>query len=223
MLDFPDEDEKGYYPWQIWMKSGFKYCEMWGVVSGTETQLLVGLQLGRDIWDKKDRLAKVILSKSVKSELVIKIAGTMTLKEAWTLLKTKYSQTRSGSLMLWFRQLTRQLNPSGDVLAHVSSFQEAICHLANANFQIPLYIAATILLSTLLSDPNDPASWNNHVSGIKIDKNITTLSSVMAGILDEKSRLTEDDQAALQKQETAFAVLEHKAHASGMKFCTNCM
>ena len=97
------EDEKGYYPWQIRMKSGFEYCEMWGVVSGTETQPLVGLQLGGDIWDKKDRLARVILGKSVKLELVIKIAGAMTSKEAWTLLETKYSQTRSGSLMLWFR------------------------------------------------------------------------------------------------------------------------
>ena len=159
---------------------------MWGVVSGMETQPLVGLQLGGDIWDKKDRLARVILGKSVKSELVIKIAGAMTSKEAWTLLETEYSQTGLGSLMLWFRQLTRQLNPSGDISAHVSGFQEAIHHLANANFQIPSYIAAAILLSTLPSDPNDPASWNNHVSGIKINKNITTLSSTIAGILKEK-------------------------------------
>ena len=97
------EDEKGYYPWQIWMKSGFEYCEMWGIVSGTETQLLAGLQLGGDIWDKKDRLARVILGKSVKLELVIKIAGATTSKEAWTLLETEYSQIGSGSLMLWFR------------------------------------------------------------------------------------------------------------------------
>ena len=82
----------------------------------------MGLQLGRDIWDKKDQLARVILSKSAKSELVTKIAGTMTLKEAWTLLETEYSQTGSGSLILWFRQLTRQLSPGGDVLAHVSGF-----------------------------------------------------------------------------------------------------
>ena len=108
-------------------------------------------------------------------------------------------------------------------MAHVSGFQEAIRHLANADFQIPSYIAATILLSTLPSDPNDPTSWNNHVSGIKIDKNVTTLSSVIARILEEKCHLTEDNQAASQKQETAFAALEHKAHTSRKKFCTNCM
>ena len=58
---------------------------------------------------------------------------------------------------------------------------------------------------------------------IKIDKNVTTLSSVIARILEEKCHLTEDDQAASQKQETAFAALEHKAHTSRKKFCMNCM
>ena len=217
------EDEKGYYPWKIQMKSGFEYCEMWGVVSGMETQPLAGLQLGGDIWDKKDRLARVILGKSVTSELVIKITGTSTSEEAWTLLETEYSQTGSGLLMLWFKRLTRQLSPGGDVLAHVSGFQEAICHLANADFQIPSYIAAAILLSTLPSNPNEPTSWNNHVSGVKIDRNVTTLSSVIAGILEEKHRLTKDDQATTHKQESIFAALEHKAHASGNKFCMNCM
>ena len=85
--------------------------------------------------------------------------------------------------MLWFRQLTRQLTPGGNVSAHVSGFQEAICHLANADFQIPLYIGAAILLSALPSDPHDSVSWNNNVSGVKIDKLTITLSSVIAGIL----------------------------------------
>ena len=164
------EDKKGYYFWQIWMKSGFEYCEMWGVVSGTETWPLTGLQLGGDIWDKKDQLARVILSKPVKSELVIKIAGAMISKEAWMPFETKYSQTGSGSLMLWFRQLTRQLSPGGDVLAPISGFQEAIHHLANTNFQIPSYIATAILFSTLPSDPNNPASWNNYVLGVKMSQ-----------------------------------------------------
>ena len=216
------EDEKGYYPWQIWMKSGFEYCEMWGVVSGTETHLAPGLQLGGDIWDKKDRLTKVILSKSVKSELIIKITGATTSHEAWNLLETEYSQTGSGSLMLWFRRLTRQLSPSGDVLAHVSGFQEAIQHLTNANFQIPSYIAAAILLSMLLSDPRDPTSWNDFVLAIKIDLTTTTLLSVISGILKEKRRLTEDDQATSHKHETAYTALEHKAHAQGKKLCMNC-
>lgn len=177
----------------------FEYCKMWGVVSGMETRPLPGLQLDSNIWDNKDRLMRVILSKSVKSELVIKIAGTTSLKEAWTLLESEYSQTRSGSLMLWFRWLTRQLSPGSDISVHISSFQEAIHHLTNADFQIPSYIAVTILLSTLPSDLNDPASWNNHISGVKIDKLTTTLSSVITGILEEKCWLTKDEQATLQK------------------------
>ena len=45
----------------------------------------------------------------------------------------------------------------------------------------------------LPSDPNNSASWNNHVSGVKINKNVTTLSSVIARILEEKCHLTEDN------------------------------
>ena len=196
---------------------------MWGVVSSTETWPLMGLQLGGDIWDKKDQLAKVILSKSAKSELVIKIAGTMILKEAWTFLKTEYSQTESDSLILWFWQLTRQLSPGGDVLAHVSGFQEAIHHLTNSDFQIPSYIATAILLSVLPSDPNNSVSWNNHASGVKFDKSFTTLSSVIARILEETCHLTKDNWAALQKQQSMFTALEHKACTSKKKFCRNCM
>ena len=110
----------------------------------------------------------------------------------------------------------------GDILAHVSGFQEAIQHLTNANFQILSYITAAILLSILLSDPGDPASWNNFVLGIKIDLTTTTLLSVISGILEEKQWLTEDNQATSHKHETAYAALEHKAHAQGKMFCMNC-
>ena len=65
-------------------------------------------------------------------------------------------------------------------------FQEAIHYLANTEFNIPGYIAAAILLSTLPSDPGDPHSWNQHVAGVKINKDTTTLSSVVNGILEEK-------------------------------------
>ena len=60
---------------------------MWGVVSGTETRPLAGLQLGGDIWDKKDRLARVILGKSVKLELVIKIVLKRNIGRCYSDLK----------------------------------------------------------------------------------------------------------------------------------------
>jgi len=66
---------------------------------------------------------------------------------------------------------------------HVTSFQEAIHYLVNTEFNIPVYIAAAILLSALPSNPGNPHSWNQHVAGIKINKNTTTLSSVINGIL----------------------------------------
>ena len=108
-----------------------------------------------------------------------------------------------------------------NVSTHVTSFQEAIHYLANTEFEIPGYIAAAILLSTLPSDPQDPASWNNHVAGMKIDKSTTTLSSVINGILKEKRHLTEDDKTNAQKQEQALATLEQAAHSHGKPYCRN--
>lgn len=113
--------------------------------------------------------------------------------------------------MLWFHQLTKQLAPGGDVSAHITSFQEAIHYLANAEFEIPGYITAAILLSTLPSDPQDPHSWNAHIAGVKINKATTTTRPVVNGILEEKHRLTEDNKSDAQKEETALAALEQSA------------
>ena len=115
----------------------------------------------------------------------------------------------------------KQLPSGGDVSTHVTGFQEAICYLANAEFNIPGYIAAAILLSTLPSDPRDPHSWNQHIIGVKIDKNTTTLSSVVNGILEEKRRLKEDNKTNAQKQESALATLEQAAHNCGKPYCRN--
>ena len=123
--------------------------------------------------------------------------------------------------MLWFRRLTKQLPSGGDVSTHITDFQEAIHYLANAEFNIPCYIAAAILLSTLPSDPGDPHSWNQHIAGVKIDKNTTTLSSVINGILEEKRQLTENNKTDAQKQESALATLEQAAHNCGKPYCRN--
>src|ERR1700683_2833293 len=100
-------------------------------------------------------------------------------------------------------------------------FQEAIRYLANTEFNISGYIAAAILLSTLPSDPGDPHSWNQHVAGVKINKDITTLSSVVNGILEEKQRLTEDDKTDAQKQESALATLQQNTRKCSVLFCCN--
>ncbi|EPQ58385.1 hypothetical protein GLOTRDRAFT_126878 [Gloeophyllum trabeum ATCC 11539] len=78
----------------------------------------------------------------------------------------------------------------GDPAAHVTSYQEAVSHLATAGFDIPAFVTAAILLSTLPSEPGDPDSWNQFVAGIKIDKT-TTLSTIVNAILEEKRRCTE--------------------------------
>lgn len=218
------ENEENYYVWSIRMKNAFESCEMMGVVDGQETMPPneTATKAAHNIWKKKDNMAKAMITQCVKSDLVIKVAHAKSAKDSWDTFSSEFSQTGSGSIMLWFRRLTRQLPSGGDVSAHVTGFQEAIRYLANAEFQIPSYIAAAILLSTLPSDPQDPQSWNQHVAGVKIDKKATTLSSVVNGILEEKRRLTEDDKSDAQKTENALTALEHAANKRGKLFCRNC-
>ena len=182
------ENEENYYVWSVRMRNAFESCEMMGVVNGSETcppDNTTNIAKNR-IWKKKDSLAKAMITQCVKADLIIKVAHVKHAKESWDVFASEFSQTGSGSIMLWFRPLTKQLPSGGDVSAHVTSFQEAIRYLANAEFEIPGYVAAAILLSTLPSDPGDPHSWNQHVAGVKIDKSSTTLSSVINDILKEK-------------------------------------
>src|ERR1700722_4882615 len=217
------ENEQNYYVWSVQMKNAFKTCEMWNIVNGSETVPLDDTTNAtkRRIWIKKDNLAKAMITQCIKADLVIKVAHAKHAKELWDIFLSEYSQTGSGSIMFWFRRLTKQLPSSGDVSTHVMGFQEAIRYLANAEFNIPGYITAAILLSTLPSDPADPHSWNQHVAGVKIDKNTTTLSSVVNGILEEKRCLTEDDKTDAQKQEQALATLEQAARNRGKPYCHN--
>src|SRR6202790_4304424 len=162
-----------------------------------------------------------MITQCVKADLVIKVTHAKHAKKSWDMFASEYSQTGSGSIMLWFRRLTKQLPSGGDVSLHVTGFQEAIRYLANTEFNIPGYIAAAILLSTLPSDPRDPHSWNQHVTGAKIDKDTPTLSTVVNGILEEKRRLTKDDKTDAQKQESALATLQQNAYKHSILFCRN--
>ena len=212
------ENEENYYVWSVRMKNAFESCEMWDVVNGTETVPSDTSTAEYKIWKKKDNLGKSMITQCIKSDLVIKVAHAKSSNECWNMFASEYSQTGSGSIMLWFRRLTKQLSPGADVSAHVTNFQEAIQYLANAEFEIPSYIAVAILLSTLPSDPQDPQSWNNHVASVKIDKSTTTLSSVINGILEEKRRLTEDDKTSSHKED-ALTTLDHANKSRSKKYC----
>src|ERR1700683_3758393 len=161
---------------------------MWGVVNGSQTIPSDDTAHAAKcwIWIKKDNLAKAMITQYIKANLVIKVTHTKRAKESWDIFATEFSHTGSGSIILWFRRLTKQLPSGSNISLHVTGFQEAIHYLANAEFNIPGYIAAAILLSTLPSDPADSHSWNQDVAGIKIDTKTTTLSSVINGILEEK-------------------------------------
>src|SRR6202453_5087635 len=133
------ENEQNYYIWSVRMKNVFETCDMWGVVNGSETIPSDDTAHAAKhwIWIKKDNLAKAMITQCIKADLVIKVAHAKRAKELWDIFPSEFSQTGSGSIMLWFRRLTKQLPSGGDVSTHVMGFQEAICYLANTEFNIP--------------------------------------------------------------------------------------
>jgi hypothetical protein len=120
------ENEENYYVWSVRMRNAFESCKMMGVVDGSETYPpddTNNIAKNR-IWKKKDSLAKAMITQCVKADLVIKVTHVKHAKESWDVFASEFSQTSSGSIMLWFRRLTKQLPSGGDVSAHVTSFQE---------------------------------------------------------------------------------------------------
>ncbi len=90
------------------------------------------------------------------------------------------SQKGSGSILLWFCQLTCAMNLGSDISEHIMHFQEAFQHLTVAEWDIPEHIAACILLSTLPHDSNEADSWDGMVRQIKIDKDSTSIATTPA-------------------------------------------
>ena len=77
------------------MKNAFKSCEMWHVVNGTETIPSDDSTNAtkRQIWIKKDNLAKAMITQFIKADLVIKVAHTKHAKESWDTFLSEFSQT----------------------------------------------------------------------------------------------------------------------------------
>jgi hypothetical protein len=201
------------------MLSSFDACELKAVVTGTATEAAA---TDKPLWKKMDRSALNILMGCIASNLVVKVSDTKSSKEAWDALATEFGQSGAGSVMLWFRRLVKPYD-SGNLPKHITDFQEAVKQLQIASFDIPDHITSAILLCTLPSDPHDPESWYQHIQGVKIEKDKTTLVGTAQGILDSKRRVPGTDttptEAALA---TALATLERSARNKGKLFCTNC-
>jgi hypothetical protein len=225
---FPKSDndrlskEDGYFVWGHRMQKAFQYCGLWPVVNGSMPRPSPG-SAEEAVWLKMDTAVTALLTQCIKGELVVKIVHLETSCEAWDLFALEYSQIGSGSIMYWFACLTQHMPSGGNVSAHINDYQEAICYLANADFSIPEYVAAAILLSTLPKDPKDPESWDYFIKGVKIDKNTTTLSSVINQILEEKHRSSRPDaQSKSVRAESTLVAREKSARVAGTKFCRNC-
>ena len=206
--------EDGYLVWALRMQNAFEYCGLLDIVDGKITRPSPG-DTTEAVWLKMNAAAHAFMIQCINSNLVMKNSEGDLGPSGVRVLTT----SGSGSIIYWFSRLTHHMSPTGNVSEHITSFQEAVRYLANADFTISESVTAAILLSTLPNDPKDPVSWDYFIKGIKITKT-TTLSSVISQILEEKRRQT--SASTSHSAETALAALEWNARAASKKWCRNC-
>src|ERR1700676_4160536 len=109
------KNEENYYVWSVRMKNTFESCKMMGVVDSSETCLPDDTThiVKHHIWKKK-----AMITQCMKANLIIKVTHAKHAKESWDMFASKYSQTSSGLIMLWFRRLTKQLSSGGNISTH---------------------------------------------------------------------------------------------------------
>ena len=56
------ENEENYYVWSVRMRNAFESCDMWDVVSGSETIPADATTSQYRIWKKKDSLGKAMIT-----------------------------------------------------------------------------------------------------------------------------------------------------------------
>jgi|SRR5882762_1914894 len=99
------EKEENYYVWSVQMWNSFESCEVMGIVDVSKTCPPDNTTniVKNHTWKKKDSLAKAMIMQCVKADLIIKVAHIKHAKESWDVFASEFSQTISGSIMLWFR------------------------------------------------------------------------------------------------------------------------
>ena len=102
----------------------FEVCELTDIVDGVEPEPSPGA--AREVWKKKNSVAKSFLLKSVSKDIIPRIVHYEKVSEIWEYLKMEYSQTGSGSVMMWFHSLTEHLSSNDEIPDHINHFQEAI-------------------------------------------------------------------------------------------------
>jgi hypothetical protein len=200
----------------------FKVARIEEIVLGTE--LHPGKQADADTlatWEVKDATACSWLILCVDDSLVPVLDKYNSSAEMWSYLRQRFEQVGSGSLMLWFRRIVKPFVLGGDVRQHVQDFEDATTQLACTGFEIPSYISSAILLSTLPSEPSDPASYYQFTNGVHIDKN-TTLTSTVNRLLEHTRANTPSASTTSASPDSSFTTAERTLAAHGVRFCVNC-
>ncbi|KAK0463166.1 uncharacterized protein EV420DRAFT_1476891 [Desarmillaria tabescens] len=146
------------------------------------------------LWMKKNLVTLELMQSCLSDKLIALTTNKTNVFQIWQMLKLQMSQKGSGSIMLWFCQLTSPMNLGFDISEHIVHFQEVLHHL-------------TI------------AKWNSEAN--QINKTSTTSATINI-LLDEKHCCATANVTKQQKQEFVMALLDHQVKSHGKLYCSNC-
>jgi gag-polypeptide of LTR copia-type/Domain of unknown function (DUF4219) len=167
----PLSGAENYAVWKIKMMDILTGQDLWEYVDGTTTQPS-DQTLGRGTWVKKDRMALSTIRLRVADKMLIYVASSTTLKEAWDTLKSLLeTQGALGIVLAWRKLFQSQCADGMPIEKHIQTLRGYQEELHNLGQKIDGEEFSIILLTSL------PESWDNYIASTsgKSGKNLVDL------------------------------------------------
>ncbi len=107
------------------MQTAYRITGLWDIAS-KDCRPLKDNTSETAIWEKKNLVALGLLQSSLNKNLIALTTHETHVFRIWQMLESQMSQKGSGSILLWFCQLTRPMNLGSDISEHITHFQEAL-------------------------------------------------------------------------------------------------
>ena len=215
--DPPELEENGsnYDLWSKALKLGFRSRGIWGVVNGTElAPNEMTNAAAYETWCLKDEEAQLILLKALKHQGQKRIYRAETAKEAWDLLRTRYSGGNDRrKATLFERVLSTNLADSEPLQPQIDAIIYAADQLDSVGENISESVLGHILINRL------PPSYSTLRTVLTSSESPNFSSTWVADqiLAEEQHRIAESGNSA-----TSFFANAKRGGNRNTKRCTYC-
>ncbi|ESK80911.1 retrovirus-related pol polyprotein [Moniliophthora roreri MCA 2997] len=195
----PLVNHDNYVYWSSLMEKSLHLTDMYDVVVDSIPKLSDPKSTEYANWVKKDNHAQVYLMQCIDESLIMQVGSLSSFHEIWLVLKQVGEQKGSGMLMYWMQHL------------------ECLSTLKELDFDVPSYLKAALLLTTLPADPKDSQFWYSFIHTQSVNKK-TKLSDIISSMCEATHADATIAPQSGSAVKSALATLERDAR--GRFYCT---